>query len=129
MLGNARVACALPAKDLERAKLFYKEKLDLSPSSEDPGGVFYECADGTGFVVFMSMGQSRAEFTQMGFEVDDVEKTVRDMAERGVVFEKYDYPELKTDENGIADMGGERGAWFKDSEGNLISVNQRTAAS
>ena len=128
MLGNATVACALPAKDLERAKLFYKEKLDMSPTSEDLGGVTYECADGTAFFVYISMGQSRADFTQIGFAVEDLEKEVRELTEKGVVFEQYDYPELKTDENGIVNMDGEKAAWFKDSEGNLLSINQRTTS-
>ena len=126
MLSSKRVATALPAQDLERAKGWYKEKLDLSPTQEDPSGVWYECADGTGFFVFMSSGQSRGEFTQMGFEVDDVDAEVRELRERGVEFEQYDFPGLKTDENGVADIEGERGAWFKDSEGNLLSLGQRT---
>ena len=127
MLSDMRVATALPAQDLERAKLFYKEKLDLSPVSERPDGVYYECGDKTTFFVFPSSGQSRAEFTQMGFEVDDVEETVRELSERGVVFEQYDYDWLKTDERGIAEIEGERGAWFKDSEGNLIAVGESTS--
>ena len=128
MLANARAACALPAQDLERAKLFYKEKLDMSPSMEDGGGIWYECAGGTGFFVFISMGQSRGDFTQMGFEVDDIDKAVAEMTEHGVVFEQYDYPELKTNEMGIAEIEGERSAWFKDSEGNLLSVAQRNSS-
>ena len=128
MLSDKRVATALPAQYLERAKLFYKEKLDLSPVQERPDGIFYECGEKTGFFVFQSSGQSRAEFTQMGFEVDDIDATVREMRERGVVFEQYDYEWLKTDENGIAEIEGERGAWFKDSEGNLLSVGESTAS-
>jgi predicted enzyme related to lactoylglutathione lyase len=125
VLSDKRVACALPCKDLERAKLFYKEKLELSPSQEDPGGIYYEVGEGTGFFLYESTGASRGEFTQMGFEVDDVEAIVAELRERGVEFEQYDFPGLKTDENGIADIEGERGAWFKDSEGNLLSVGER----
>ena len=124
MLSNMRVACTLPAKDMERAKAFYKEKLDLSPMREGPEGVAYECGDGTGFMIFPSMGESKGEFTQMGFEVPDVREAVAELKKHGVVFEQYDFPGLKTDEDGIAMMGDEMGAWFKDSEGNMISVAQ-----
>jgi catechol 2,3-dioxygenase-like lactoylglutathione lyase family enzyme len=124
MLSNARVGCALPAKDLERAKAFYKEKLDLSPVQENPGGVFYECANGTAFFLFTSSGQSRGDFTQMGFMVDDLRKEVAELKQHGLEFEQYDMPGLKTDADGIADMDGELGAWFKDSEGNLIAITK-----
>ena len=126
MLSDMRVACTLPAKDMERAKAFYKEKLDLSPTREGPEGVTYECGGGTGFMLFESMGESRGDFTQMGFEVPDVREAVAELKRNGVVFEQYDFPGLKTDADGIAEMGGELGAWFKDSEGNMISVAQMT---
>lgn len=124
MLSDKRVACALPVQDMERAKAFYKEKLELSPTQERPDGIFYECGGRTGFFLYESMGASKGDFTQMGFEVDDVEATVAELRERGVEFEQYDFPGLKTDENGIAAIEGERGAWFKDSEGNLLSVGE-----
>ena len=125
MLSDKRVATALPAQDLERAKAWYKGKLDLSPSQEDPSGVWYECGGTTGFFLFISTGASRGDFTQMGFEVDDVEAAVRELTDLGVVFEQYDFPGLTTDASGIADIEGEKGAWFKDSEGNLLSLGQR----
>lgn len=127
MLSDRKVACALPAQDLERAKLFYKEKLDLSPVNDRPDGVFYECGGGTSFFLFTSSGASKGDFTQMGFEVDDVEATVKELSERGVVFEQYDSDWLKTDANGIAEIEGERAAWFKDSEGNLIAISETPA--
>lgn len=126
MISDKLVACALPAQDLERAKNFYKEKLDLSPSEERPDGVYYECGSGTRFFVFLSSGQSRGEFTQMGIQVPDVRAAAAELKEHGVVFEQYDFPGLKTDADGIAEIEGELGAWFKDSEGNLISIGQWT---
>jgi predicted enzyme related to lactoylglutathione lyase len=124
MLSNAKVGCTLPAKDLERAKAFYKEKLDLSPTREGPEGIFYECGSGTGFMLFTSQGESRGEFTQMGFEVADVREAVADLKKHGVTFEQYDFPGLKTDEDGIAAIGEEMAAWFKDSEGNMIAISE-----
>jgi predicted enzyme related to lactoylglutathione lyase len=128
MLADKRVACALPVQDMERAKSFYREKLDLSPTQERPDGVIYEVGGGTSFFLYESMGASKGDFTQMGFEVDDLMKVVTELSGRGVVFEQYDFPGLKTDADGIAEIAGERGAWFKDSEGNLLSVGEYTGS-
>lgn len=125
MLSNSPVGCALPAKDMERAKAFYKEKLDLSPVEEGPDGLFYECGDKTGFFLFTSGGESRGDFTQMGFMVTDLRKEVAELKEHGLEFEHYDMPGLKTDADGVAEMEGELAAWFKDSEGNMIALTQR----
>jgi len=131
MLENSDVATRLPAKDLERARAFYAEKLGLEPAEERPGGLRYRCGS-TYFVVFASAGAASGTHTQMGWEVDDIEATVAALRERGVVFEEYDLPGLRT-VNGIADVEGnypskggvgERGAWFRDSEGNLIGIGQ-----
>jgi catechol 2,3-dioxygenase-like lactoylglutathione lyase family enzyme len=129
MLQNGYVATRLPAQDLQRAKRFYFEKLGLSPIEERPGGLRYECARGS-FALFQSAGAPSGAHTQMGFQVEDIEETVRELRKRGVVFEEYDLPGLKT-VNGIADIAGnypsnggigERGVWFKDSEGNLLGI-------
>ena len=130
MLKNGRVATRLPAQDLERARRFYSEKLGLEPSEERPGGMLYETSEGA-FALFQSAGAPTGEFTQMGWDVDDIEATVADLEQRGVVFEEVDVPGLKT-VDGIAEIAGnypskgrgERGAWFRDSEGNLLGVGQ-----
>ena len=131
MLSGARVATRLPARDLDRARRFYAEKLGLYPVDERPGGLLYRCA-GVDFVVFRSPGASPATFTQMAFEVDDIEGVVTALRRRGVVFEEVDVPGFRTRE-GIADIdgnypskgaSGERGAWFRDSEGNLLGIGQ-----
>ena len=132
MLQTARVAARLPAQDLERARRFYSEKLGLEPVEERPGGLLYRSANGCEFALFQSAGASPGTFTQMGWEVDDIEATVRELKERGVVFEEVDVPGLKT-VGGIADIEGaypstgatgERGGWFRDSEGNMLGVGQ-----
>jgi catechol 2,3-dioxygenase-like lactoylglutathione lyase family enzyme len=131
VLEDGRVATRLPAQDLGRARRFYAEKLGLEPSEERPGGLLYRCG-GSEFALFESGGASPGSFTQMGWEVDDIEATVAELKRRGVVFEKVDVPGLRTVE-GIADVDGnypskggtgERGAWFRDSEGNLLGVGQ-----
>jgi catechol 2,3-dioxygenase-like lactoylglutathione lyase family enzyme len=132
MLSEGRVATRLPAQDLDRARAFYSEKLGLEPVDERPGGLLYRCAGGGDFALFASAGASPGTFTQMGWEVDDIEATVAELKERGVVFEEVDLPGLRT-VNGIADIEGnypskgatgERGAWFRDSEGNMVGIGQ-----
>ncbi|MER6976182.1 VOC family protein [Streptomyces carpinensis] len=130
-LSRARVATRLPARDLGRARRFYAEKLGLEPVDERPGGLLYRCS-GVDFVVFRSVGSSPGTFTQMAFEVDDIEAVVAELRHRGVVFEEVDAPGLRT-RDGIAEIEGnypskgargERGAWFRDSEGNLLGVGE-----
>jgi catechol 2,3-dioxygenase-like lactoylglutathione lyase family enzyme len=130
-LSAGRIATRLPAQNLERARRFYADKLGLEPSEERPGGLLYEPADGA-FALFESSGASSGEFTQMGWDVDDIESAVAELKERGVVFEEVDLPGLKT-VGGIAEVDGnypskggtgERTAWFRDSENNMLGIGQ-----
>ena len=82
-----------------------------------------DAADTTRFVIYPSPNAGKSPNTCMGFATDDIEAEVRDLRARGVVFEDYDYPTLKTVE-GIATVGPTRSAWFRDSEGNIIGVVQ-----
>jgi predicted enzyme related to lactoylglutathione lyase len=131
MLADGRVAARLPAQDLERARAFYAEQLGLEPAEERPGGLRYVFAGGGEFALFASGGAPSGAHTQLGWEVDDLEATVRELQRRGVVFEEYDVPGLRT-VGGIADIEGnypskgvgERGAWFRDSEGNMLGIGQ-----
>jgi catechol 2,3-dioxygenase-like lactoylglutathione lyase family enzyme len=124
-------ATRLPAQDLDRARAFYAEKLGLEPADERPGGILYRVGD-TEFALFASGGRATGDHTQMGFEVDDIDATVAELQARGVVFQEVDAPGLRT-RGGIADIdgnypskhaSGERGAWFHDSEGNLLGIGQ-----
>jgi catechol 2,3-dioxygenase-like lactoylglutathione lyase family enzyme len=130
-LERSSVATRLPAQDLERARLFYSDKLGLEPVEERPGGLLYRCGSGL-FAIFTSAGASSGNHTQMGWEVPDLRATVRALRARGVVFEEYDLPGLKTID-GIAEVAGnypskggvgELAAWFRDSEGNLLGIGQ-----
>lgn len=123
MLADRPIYPTLPAADLERAKRFYAEKLGLTPESEDPGGVFYRCGADTRFLLFPSQGVASGQHTQMSWTVDDIEAEVADLKARGVVFEEYDTPGLKT-VNSVASLGPVKAAWFKDSEGNFLALAQ-----
>jgi catechol 2,3-dioxygenase-like lactoylglutathione lyase family enzyme len=131
ILANARVATRLPAHDLERARRFYAEKLGLEPVEERPAGLLYRVANGE-FALYASGGSSPGTFTQMGFEVDDLEAVVTELKRRGVVFEEVDVPGLETTD-GIAEVRGnypskggkgEHAAWLRDSEGNMLGFGQ-----
>ncbi|WP_406163185.1 VOC family protein [Streptomyces sp. NBC_00882] len=131
ILARGRVATRLPAQDLDRVRRFYAEQLGLEPVDERPGGLLYRCG-GTDFALFQSTGASPGTFTQMGWEVDDIETVVSQLRQRGVVFEEVDLPGFRT-RNGIADIDGnypsknsrgERAAWFRDSEGNLLGIGE-----
>jgi catechol 2,3-dioxygenase-like lactoylglutathione lyase family enzyme len=130
-LGSSKVAARLPAQDLSRARQFYSQKLGLEPIEEREGGIRYKCGEGW-FAVYESTGKSSGAYTQMAFEVDNIEETVRELRDRGVEFETYDAPGLKTINNIASVEGnypskggrGERAAWFRDSEGNLLAIGQ-----
>ena len=127
---NAEVSTRLPAQDLGRARAFYAQKLGLEPVETREGGLRYRCGNGY-FSVFQSAGRASGDHTQIAFEVDNLESVVAELRRRGVEFEEVDVPGLRT-VDGIADIDGnypskgvgERGAWFRDSEGNLLGVGQ-----
>ena len=118
---NYSVFATLPVTDYARARAFYKDKLGLTPS--EPDGDVFQCGGGTAFVL-ASMSVKPAGHTQMSFLVTDVAAVVKQLKAKGVVFEEYDLPTLKT-VNSIAERPDFKGAWFKDSEGNMIGVAQR----
>src|SRR5918999_4208086 len=130
-LRDSKVATRLPAQDLDRARAYYADRLGLEPVDERPGGLLYRVGSGE-FALFLSSGRSSGDHTQMGFEVEDIEATVTELRSRGVVFEDYDTPGLRT-RDGLVDIegnypskgaSGERAAWFRDSEGNLLGIGQ-----
>jgi predicted enzyme related to lactoylglutathione lyase len=122
------ITATLPAEDLGRAKAFYIEKVGLQAVESH----FLEASDGrvglligdevNQLAVYPAHARSSGEFTQAVLQVTDVRATVEEMRARGVKFEDYDTAETRS-ENGIARTpDGREGAWFKDSEGNLIGV-------
>ena len=125
MLTNAMVAPTLPAVDLKRARKFYEEKLGLKVVMEDPSpGIMLRCGKGTMLYIYQR-GATKADHTVASFAVDDVEAEINDLKRKGVKFEEYDIPSMgiKT-VNGIATMGKMKSAWFKDTEGNILSLTQ-----
>jgi catechol 2,3-dioxygenase-like lactoylglutathione lyase family enzyme len=122
MLSKGKAHPTLPVTDIERAKKFYGETLELKLREElAPGHLLYDAGEGTFLVVYEKPTPTNAENTAASFIVDDVEATVKGLKDRGVKFEEYDFPGLKT-VNSIATMGNVKGAWFKDPDGNILAV-------
>jgi catechol 2,3-dioxygenase-like lactoylglutathione lyase family enzyme len=123
MLANASVTTMLPVKDLDRARRFYEEGLGLEPSGMRPDGKFtYDCA-GTTLALFPKEGGTKADHTAISFRVPDISAAIADLKRRGVKFEDYDFPGLKTVGH-VCVLGSEKAAWFLDTEGNILCLHE-----
>ena len=121
MLQHAPMYAYLPAKDVARARQFYERTLGFTPAREVAGGVMYEFGAGTGCFLYPTPNAGTSKASQAFWQVDNIEREVSDLKARGVRFEEYDMPGLKT-KDGIATSGGNRAAWFKDTEGNILAL-------
>jgi catechol 2,3-dioxygenase-like lactoylglutathione lyase family enzyme len=122
ILEEVEFQATIPATDLARARGFYEETLGLKPERVTEAGIIYRFGRGTTCFLYPSQ-TSGAAHTVGGWNVDDLEAVVKDLRGLGIEFEEYDLPGLKT-VDGIADLGSELAAWFKDSEGNILAVGQ-----
>jgi catechol 2,3-dioxygenase-like lactoylglutathione lyase family enzyme len=111
----------LPAQNVARARAFYADKLGLTPYKEHADHLYFEVGRTT-FIIFPSTGAPSGTHDQLGFIVDDVESAVAQLQSKGVTFETFPGPPGATMKNGIMDRGSMKAAWFKDTEGNLISI-------
>ena len=128
MLNDSRVDANIPASDLARAKDFYADKLGLSPTRELGGEVLmYRTSGGTAFQVYRTEYAGQAGHTIAQWHVDDIEAEVHDLKAKGVTFEVYDMPGVTWDGEIAAMEGLGRAAWFKDSEGNIMCIDQVAA--
>jgi catechol 2,3-dioxygenase-like lactoylglutathione lyase family enzyme len=123
MLANSTIRAVIAATDLDRAQRWYAEKLDLRPLRQEAQGLLYQLGSSQ-FFLYQTPTAGTAQNTVAEFEVADIEAEMADLRRRGVIFEEYDYPDFKT-VNGIAMLGSDRAAWFKDSEGNYLALAQR----
>ena len=128
MLMNSPIVPYIPVADMARARKFYEGKLGLKPREEYAGGVIYECGNGSWVFMYPSAGAGTSKASTAFWAVDDVAAEVAALKAKGVVFEEYNMPGIKT-VNSIATGGGARTAWFKDSEGNILAVSQRISTS
>jgi catechol 2,3-dioxygenase-like lactoylglutathione lyase family enzyme len=121
MFGKSKAFSGFSADDIPAAKRFYGETLGLEVS-EDNGMLTLKLGTGGTVLIYPKPNHQPATFTVLNFPVDDVEKAVADLKARGVRFESYDLPDLKTDADGVFRGGGPEIAWFTDPAGNILSV-------
>ena len=123
MLNDSLVTANIPAGDLERARRFYADVLGLTPVSENPGGLVYTTAGGTTFFVYETTFAGQAGHTIAQWHVDDVAAEVEALKAKGLTFEHYDLPGATWDGD-VASMGDlGHAAWFTDSEGNIMCLD------
>jgi len=127
MLRGTHVTTILPVVDMQRARRFYEEQLGLGPGR--PGSMGDVLFDVGGAQVALSprAEPTTARHTALSFEVEDVAREIHDLEGRGVRFEDYDLPGLRTVQH-VCVLGAERAAWFKDTEGNTLCIHDATAA-
>jgi predicted enzyme related to lactoylglutathione lyase len=127
MLANSPVMPTIPVVDLNRAKRFYETALGLKPApthNDNTSNIAtFECGNGTRIELYQRT-PSKADHTVATFEVSGIEEEVNMLRGKGVNFEEYDMPGIKT-QNGIATQGSDKAAWFKDTEGNILCIHQR----
>jgi predicted enzyme related to lactoylglutathione lyase len=124
MLKNAPIIPYIPVANVARARKFYEEKVGLEVKEEYAGGIIYQCGKGSWVFMYPSAGAGTSKASTAFWAVDDVAAEVKELKARGVVFEEYDMPGIKTVDS-IATGGGAKTAWFKDSEENILAVSQR----
>jgi predicted enzyme related to lactoylglutathione lyase len=123
MLSTSTTHTTLPVADLDRARPFYEQVLGLTPEFVTRGGAMYVTGSGSRLLIFPSPGRPSGTHTQIGFTVADIDAEIADLKRRGVVFESYDFPGFDATTS-TATADGVRVAWFKDLDGNLLSVVQ-----
>jgi len=121
MLKDSKAFSGFSAGDIPKAKEFYSQTLGLNVT-ESHGLLTLRLAGGNNVLIYPKPNHVPASFTVLNFPVNDVDRAVDALTERGVRFEKYDLPDLKTDNKGIMRGNGPTIAWFKDRAGNILSV-------
>ena len=122
MLNPGKAFSSFSVKDIAKAREFYGKTLGLEVANGPEGTLVVPLSGGTKALMYPKSNHEPASFTVLNFPVESVEKTVEELGRRGVRFEIYNEPDLKTDERGIMRGNGPTIAWFKDPSGNILSV-------
>ena len=122
MFANTKAFSGFSVNDMQKAKDFYSEVLGLKTVDTPMGVLQLDIAGGNKIIIYPKPNHTPATFTVLNFPVDDIEKAVDTLIQKGVTFEQYE-GQIKTDEKGICrSSGGPNIAWFKDPAGNILSV-------
>jgi len=120
MFSDRHATAMLPAKDLNRAIAWYDEKLGIKPENREDYGAQYKIG-GLDVFLYVTEYAGTAKHTLLSFESNDLVADMAELRSKGVTFEEYDLPGLRT-VNGLAEFGPVKNAWFKDSEGNILGL-------
>jgi len=123
MLNDGKVTANIPASDLDRARRFYADTLGLTPTQENPGGLVYATSGGTSFFLYQTEFAGQAGHTIAQWHVADVGAEVAELKAKGLAFEHYDLPGVGWEGDVASIEGMGRAAWFKDSEGNILCID------
>jgi len=126
LLSDSSVTTMLPVKDMGRARAFYEGCLGLKPGGLRPDGKFVYPMGGSTLALFPKPEGTKADHTAISFRVEDIAASIEMLQRAGVVFEDYDFPELKTVDH-VCVLGSEKAAWFKDTEGNYLCIHEDIA--
>ena len=119
-----KIAATLPAADLDRAKAWYAKILDLEPVHIEPMGEAWYELEGSRFMLYSSQFAGTNQATAAGIMVDDFDATVARLKARGAVLEDYDFgPDFRTVHGVMTLPDGQKSAWMKDSEGNILGLS------
>jgi catechol 2,3-dioxygenase-like lactoylglutathione lyase family enzyme len=121
MLGKADATPMIAVTDLDRARQFYEDTLGLKAKDEWGEGVTLKSGD-TCINLYKSQFAGTNKATALTFDVDDIDKEVQDLKEKGIFFEKYDLPGLQRQGDLYVGEGGFKTTWFKDPDGNILSL-------
>ena len=122
MLNTQTAFSSFSVNDIQKAREFYGKTLGLAVSPGPEGTLVVPLSGDTKALMYPKPNHQPATFTVLNFPVDNVERAVKELSERGVKFEVYNEPNLKTDAHGISRGNGPTIAWFKDPAGNILSV-------
>ncbi len=122
MFKHAKPFSGFSVNDLEEARKFYQDTLELDVSDAPMDQLELRLDDDTRVFVYEKPNHEPATFTILNFPVDDVDRAVDELADRGVKFEVYKDGEIATDGKGVHRAGGPKIAWFKDPAGNYLSI-------
>jgi predicted enzyme related to lactoylglutathione lyase len=124
MLDSGTMTANLPAADLARARRFYADTVGLQPVQElGEDMLVYRTSGGSVFSIYRTEYAGTAGHTLAQWHVDDVDAEVKALQDKGVTFEEYDMPGVEW-ANGVASMPGMgKAAWFKDTEGNILCID------
>ncbi len=125
MLQKSPMFAYIPVKDMGRARQFYEQTVGLEPAEERAGGVIYQFGERTACFMYPTPNAGTSKASQAFWEVRDIEREVAELKRRGVKFEEYNMPGMKS-VDGITIAPDAKAAWFKDTEGNTMALIERS---